>query len=125
MRLKRVGLPAILLIAMLFQVGPAATPGAAQTAADLPNLMRQITELAKGGRFAEATPLARQLVATVERVAGKEHPVTATTQSTLAELLTLQSQLDEAEPILKRVLATREKVLGADHADVAPTLASL
>ena len=101
-----------------------AAPGEAQPA-DLPGLMRRITDLAKAGQFAEATTLARQLVSTAEKLAGKEHPLAATTQSTLAELLVLQGQLDEAEAILKRVLRIREKALGPEHAELAATLASL
>src|SRR5262245_42220770 len=124
MRSKYVCVFVPLLAVLLLHIGLATTPCAAQSG-DLPGLMRRITDLAKAGRFAEATPLARQLVATAEKFAGKEHPVTATTQSTLSDLLILQGQRDEAEPILKRVLATRERALGPDHADVAATLASL
>lgn len=123
MRLKHGGLLARLIIVLLLQVF-VTTPSRAQSA-DLPSLMRQITEHAKAGRFAEATSQARQLVRAAERLAGKEHPLTATALSTLSELLVLQSQLDEAEPILRRVLVIREKSLGPEHADVAGTLANL
>ncbi|MDQ8732184.1 CHAT domain-containing tetratricopeptide repeat protein [Bradyrhizobium sp. LHD-71] len=102
-----------------------ARPGEAQRPADLPGLMQRITDLAKAGQFAEATSLARQLVSSAEKLAGKEHPLAATAQSTLAELLVLQGQLDAAEPVLKRVLRIREKKLGSEHVDVAATLASL
>jgi CHAT domain-containing protein/Tfp pilus assembly protein PilF len=123
MRLKHRSFLAALIIALLFQLCTAA-PGEAQPA-DLPGLMRRITDLAKAGQFAEATTLARQLVTTAEKVAGKEHPLAATTQSTLADLLVLQGRLDEAEAILKRVLRIREKALGPEHAELAATLASL
>ena len=123
MQLKRRSFLAVLMIALLFQLCMA-SPGDAQPA-DLPGLMRRITDLAKAGQFAEATTLARQLVSTAEKLAGKEHPLAATTQSTLAELLVLQGRLDEAEAILKRVLRIREKTLGPEHAELAATLASL
>jgi tetratricopeptide (TPR) repeat protein len=111
-------------IVLLLQVHPATAQGGAQMR-DLPILMRQITDLAKAGRFAEATPLARRLVAEAERVMGKEHPITATALSSLAELHIAQSQIDAAEPLLQRALAVRTKALGPEHVDVAATLASL
>ena len=96
----------------------------AQTA-DLVGLMQRITELSRDGRYADAIPLGRQLVAAAEKMVGKEHPMAAMTLFTLAELHRMQGDLAEAEPMLKRVLAMREKALGPDHADVATTLASL
>ena len=124
MRFKRPTLLASVVIAILFQLGLNTTQVAAQTG--LPDLMQRITELAKAGRFPEATDLTRrQLVPAAEKLAGKNHPITATALSTLGDLLVVQDQLSEAEPILKRVLAIRERALGQEHADIAATLGSL
>ena len=124
MRFKRPTLLVPVVIALLFQVCLNTTQVTAQTG--LPDLMRRITELAKAGRFPEATDLTRrQLVPAAERLAGKTHPITAVALSTLGDLLILQDQLTEAEPILKRVLSIRERAIGREHPDVAATLSSL
>jgi CHAT domain-containing protein/tetratricopeptide (TPR) repeat protein len=88
-------------------------------------LLRRIGELSKAGRYSDAIPLGRQLVAEMERMAGSEHPMAAIALLSLADLHRLQGELDEAEPMLRRALAIREKAFGAEHPDVAQVLASL
>jgi CHAT domain-containing protein len=100
-------------------------PAARAQAADPLQLLRRITELSKAGRYVDAIPLGRQLVAEMERVLGNDHPMAGMALLTLADLLRLQGQLDEAEPMLRRALAIREKAFGAAHPDVAQVLASL
>ncbi|TMJ65163.1 MAG: tetratricopeptide repeat protein, partial [Alphaproteobacteria bacterium] len=92
---------------------------------DLAALMRRITELSRASRYAEAIPHAQRLVAEAEKMAGKDHQLTAMTLFTLADLHRMQGQFHEAEPMLNRVLVIRERTLGASHPDVAATLASL
>src|SRR5215831_6698338 len=102
-----------------------ATPVArAQTAQPL-QLLQQISELSKAGRYADAIPLAQQLLAALENMTGKDHPMAAMGLLTLGDLYRLRGQLDEAEPLLLRALAIHEKVLGTEHRDVAQVLASL
>ena len=87
--------------------------------------MRQITELAKAGHYAEAVPAARQIVKQAEATAGKNHPITALAIATLASVQVTQGELDEAETLLKRVLTLRQKTLSPNHADIAVTLLAL
>jgi hypothetical protein len=91
---------------------------------DLAALMRRITELSRASRYADAIPHARRLVAEAEKMAGKDHQLTAMTLFTLADLHRMQGQFHEAEPMLKRVLVIRERTLGASHPDVAATYGS-
>jgi CHAT domain-containing protein/Tfp pilus assembly protein PilF len=92
---------------------------------DLPSLMQRITEFIREGRYSDAMPHARRLVAEAEKAAGKDHQITAMTLMTLADLHRLQGQFDEAEPVLNRALLIREHVLGTNHPEVATTLLSL
>jgi CHAT domain-containing protein/tetratricopeptide (TPR) repeat protein len=92
---------------------------------DLVALMRHITDLSRAARYAEAIPHAQRLVAEAEKIAGKDHQLTAMTLFTLGDLYRMQGQFREAEPMLNRVLVIRERVLGRDHSEVATALASL
>jgi CHAT domain-containing protein/tetratricopeptide (TPR) repeat protein len=124
MRCSDKGLVVRLVIALVLGGCLAVTPARAQPADPL-QLLQRITELSRAGRYADAIPLGRQLVAETERMAGKDHPLAAMAVLTLADLHRLQGQLDEAEPMLRRALAIREQTLGATHPDVAQVLASL
>jgi CHAT domain-containing protein/tetratricopeptide (TPR) repeat protein len=113
-----------LVIALMLPLYLALPVARAQTADPL-QLLQQIGELSKAGRYADAIPLGRQLLAALENMAGKDHPMAAMGLLSLGDLYRLQGQLDEAEPLLLRALAIREKVLGTEHRDVAEVLASL
>jgi CHAT domain-containing protein len=102
-----------------------AAPVARAQPADPLQLLQQIGELSKAGRYADAIPLGRQLLAALENMAGKDHPMAAMGLLSLGDLYRLQGQLDEAEPLLLRALAIREKAFGTEHRDVAQVLASL
>jgi CHAT domain-containing protein/tetratricopeptide (TPR) repeat protein len=108
-------------VALVGVPGGAQAPGQA-TAQDLVNLMQQMTALTKAGKLPEAAETGRKLVATAERMAGKDNPLTATALFALGQLYQMQGKLDEAEATLKRVLAIREKALGPNHAEVAAAL---
>jgi CHAT domain-containing protein len=90
--------------------------------ADLPRLMQQMTALTKEGKLAEAAEVGRTLAAAAERIAGRDHVLTATTLFALGQVQMLQGKLDEAEATFKRVLVIREKALGGDHAETATAL---
>lgn len=92
---------------------------------ELPVLMRQITELARQGKFTDAIPLAKSMVASAEKHVGRDHQIYATSIATLADLYGLKGNNGKAERLHYRALQLREKVLGPDHADVAASLASL
>ena len=92
---------------------------------ELLTLMRRITALAQEGRYGEAVPLARKLVAEAERTSGRQSSLTATALVVLAQAQQAQSEVAEAERGLKRALAIREKALGSNHPDVAAVLAAL
>jgi CHAT domain-containing protein/Tfp pilus assembly protein PilF len=113
-----------LVMALMLHLYLATPVARAQTAEPL-QLLQQIGELSKAGRYAEAIPLGRQLLSALETMAGKDHPMAAMGLLSLGDLYRLQGQLDEAEPMLLRALAIREKALGLEHPDVAQVLASL
>ncbi|MBO0740978.1 MAG: CHAT domain-containing protein [Hyphomicrobiaceae bacterium] len=115
-----VGLVTVLMLHLYL-----ATPVARAQTADPVQLLQQITELSKAGRYADAIPLGRQLVTTLENMAGKDHPMTAMGLLSLGDLYRLQGQFDEAEPLLLRALSITEKALGTEHRDVTQVLASL
>jgi CHAT domain-containing protein len=92
---------------------------------DLLALMQRITALAKEGRYAEATALARKLESEAEKASGPQSPLTATTLVVLAQTLQTQGQSAEAEKHLRRALAIREKSLTPQHPDVAAVLSTL
>src|SRR5215831_15104439 len=100
------------LVMALVLHGYLASPIARAQTADPLQLLQQIGELSKAGRYADAIPLGRQLVAALENIAGKDHPMAAMGLISLGDLYRLQGELDEAEPLLLRALAIREKALG-------------
>jgi CHAT domain-containing protein/tetratricopeptide (TPR) repeat protein len=112
---------ALVLLVFAFVICPAVR---AETN-ELPALMRQITELARQGKFAEALPLAQQLVATAQKEVGRKHQIYATSLFTLAELHGLQGNTAKAERLHYRALQLREELHGTDHAEVAASLVSL
>jgi tetratricopeptide (TPR) repeat protein len=73
------------------------------------------------GRFAEATPLAAQLVAILERDLGPDSLELASGLNNLAELYSKQQRDRDALPLIARCLAIRSNKLGADHPDVIKT----
>src|SRR5262245_31805072 len=113
-----------LVLALVLHVYLASPVAWAQTVDPL-QLLQQIGELSKAGRYADAIPLGRQLVAALENMAGKDHPMAAMGLLSLGDLYRLQGELEEAEPLLLRALAIRERAYGSEHRDVAQVLASL
>jgi tetratricopeptide (TPR) repeat protein len=72
---------------------------------------------AEAGKYAEAIPLAQQVLAIREKVLGPDHPDVATVLNGFGILYEEAGRFAEAEPLYKRSLAIREKALGPDHPD--------
>jgi CHAT domain-containing protein/tetratricopeptide (TPR) repeat protein len=73
----------------------------------------------KAGRYREATPLARDILAIRRRALGEGHPETATSYTNLAALLEYQGKYAEAEPLYQKALAIRRRVFGEAHPETA------
>jgi len=84
-------------------------------------LNAQVMALYGQGKFAEATPLAAQLVRILERDLGPDSLELASGLNNLAELYVKQQHEREAIPLMARCLAIRSNKLGADHPDVIKT----
>jgi tetratricopeptide (TPR) repeat protein len=100
---------AVAILALLF--GPVSLARAQSSTAD--DLNKRVIELYRAGKFAEAVPLAQQVLAIREKAFGPDHPDVATALNNLAVLYENQGRYADAEPLYKRVLAIREKALGA------------
>lgn len=88
-------------------------------------LYDEIGELAGQGKYAEAIPLAKQLLDTTEQEKGAIHEETAASLNILGGLYSAFGDDEKAEPILKRALETREKLGGAESPDFATSLGLL
>src|SRR6266478_5454428 len=64
---------------------------------------------------AEARHFHERELALCEKVAGPDHPGTATSLNNLGYLLRAEGDLEGARPYYERALAIREKALGPDH----------
>jgi tetratricopeptide (TPR) repeat protein len=67
------------------------------------------------GKYAEAEPLHRKVVAVYEDVLGPKHPDTATEYNNLAIVIGAQGRYREAELLYRKTLAVCEEVLGSKH----------
>jgi tetratricopeptide (TPR) repeat protein len=112
---------AVAILALLF--GLASRARAQSSTAD--DLNKRVIELYRAGKFAEAVPLAQQVLAIREKALGPDHPDVAQSLNNLAELYKTQGRYAEAEPLYKRSLAIWEKALGPNHPDVATALNNL
>jgi CHAT domain-containing protein/tetratricopeptide (TPR) repeat protein len=97
----------------------------AQEPQDISAANKQVEQLYREQKYAEATPIAEQTLAQAERTLGAEHPDTLTSVKNLAELYEDQGRYSEAEPLFKRALEGRERVLGADNADTLVSVNNL
>src|SRR5438552_1919624 len=97
----------------------------AQNTRDPEALDRQVFELHRRGKYAEAIPLAEQSLAIREKALGPDHPNTAASLNNLAGLYQSQGAYRKAEPLYVRALAILEKTLGTDNPDTAASLNNL
>jgi CHAT domain-containing protein/Tfp pilus assembly protein PilF len=84
-----------------------------------------IEALSRAGKYTEAIPLARQLLADMEKAHG---PVDRDVAGALNNLALLYSDVGndaDAEPMNKRAIAIMEKVFGLDSREIAPELNNL
>jgi tetratricopeptide (TPR) repeat protein len=88
-------------------------------------LNQRVIELYRAGKYAEAIPLAQQLLAIREKTLGPNHPDVASALNNLAALYEEQSLYEKAEPLYKQALVIREKTLRPDDPDVAHSLNTL
>ena len=95
-----------------------ASAGRAQSS-KLEQLQQKVMQLNRAGRYAEAVPLAKQVLAIEEQTLGPEHPDVAAALGYLASLYSQQSLNAEAVPLLKRSLAISEKAFGPDDLQAA------
>jgi tetratricopeptide (TPR) repeat protein len=97
----------------------------AQQVDEANELNNRVIELYNAGRYSDAIPILRQLLAIREKALGRDHLDVATLLSDLAGLYSLQARYADAEPLYQRSLAIRETGLGRDHPDVAMSLNNL
>jgi tetratricopeptide (TPR) repeat protein len=77
------------------------------------------------GKYAQAEPLFRKVLAIHEEVLGPKHPDTALSCSNLAANLDAQGKAQEAEPLHRQALAICEEVLGPKHLNTAQSCFNL
>ena len=87
----------VLMVAMLVLAAP--TGAAAQGAADVDALNKQVVQLYGQGKYKEAAAIAEKALALAERVLGHEHPDTLQSVNNLAVLYQAQGRYGEAEPL--------------------------
>ena len=102
-----------------------ASISAAQQEDELNQLNKKVIELYKAKRYAEAFPIAQQVLAMWEKAFGPDHPKVASALSNLAGLYRSQDHYAEAEALYQRALTIEEKASGPDHPDVAFLLKQL
>ncbi len=95
------------------------------TMAKLIELNNKATAFANQGKYAEAKPLAEEVVSLAEKTLGPDNPDTATVLNNLANILQKMEDLQGARPLYERALAIYERALGPDHPNVAESLNGL
>ncbi len=88
-------------------------------------LETRFRQLYAQGKYADAIPIAQQMLALDERRLGKEHPDTLTDVNNLAELYRIQGRYGEAEPLYKRALQAFERLYGKDNPKTLTVLNNL
>jgi CHAT domain-containing protein len=93
--------------------------------AEAKKLHDQVLELYQQGKYNEAIPLAKKVLAICKQVLGDNHPLTAQSLNDLARLYKSQGRYAEAEPLYKQALAICKQQLGDNHPDTATSLNNL
>ncbi|MBE9107890.1 tetratricopeptide repeat protein [Nodosilinea sp. LEGE 07298] len=104
-------------------IGLAQAP--AEPLAEADALNQQIVELYQQGRYAEAIPLAEQVLQLLETALGKTHPAVAASLNNLAFFYKAQGNYSAAAPFYERSLSIFETALGESHPFVADSLNNL
>ncbi|HEY7326073.1 MAG TPA: tetratricopeptide repeat protein [Gemmataceae bacterium] len=82
-------------------------------------MQREADTLVAKGRYREAQPLLKQILAIRRKVLGEEHPDTATSYNNVAYNLQAQGKYQEAEEGYRKALTIYRKLLGEEHPDTA------
>ncbi len=117
------------LLLALPQPASSQNPGEAGTPTpqlqEATRLSKQVEKLRNSGQYAEALPLAQQVLTIRESELGPTHLEVAASVSDVAVLYWRQGKYTEAEPLFRRALTVREKALGPEHPEVAKSLNNL
>ncbi len=117
----------LLLVSIIFFISVLflPLPSASQSNEDVNRLIGQYNQLYREGRYLEALPAAKEILAICERSLGPEHPNTATALNNLAELYRSMGDYAKAVPLHRRAIEIKEKALGPDHPSTAISLNNL
>jgi len=85
-----------------------------QSLEEAARLNKKVGQLYSQGRYQEAIPVARRVLAIVEKTFGPDHPYVAQSLNYLALLYDELGDYAKAEPLYKRSLAISEKTLGPE-----------
>jgi tetratricopeptide (TPR) repeat protein len=78
--------------------------------------LNNLAELYKEeGRYADAEPLYKRVLAISEKALGPDHPDVAQSLNNLADLYHAQGRYADAEPLYKRALASTPEQKGNTH----------
>src|SRR5262245_37747339 len=117
------GLAPVLSAAVLLLATVAGTH--AQSGDDLAALTKQVEDLSKAGKYAEALPLAERAVKLAEEKHGPNDVAVTGPLLKLGATLGRLGRVAEMEAHERRALAIREAVLGPDHPETAKALEAL
>jgi tetratricopeptide (TPR) repeat protein len=95
----------------------------ADDAEELPKLLAEYRAQYKAGRYQQAEPIARQMLAMAEK-SGKPETI-GRHLNIMATVYWAEGRYAEAEPLFKRAIEVRQQALGPEHVDVAMSLAGL
>jgi CHAT domain-containing protein len=110
----------------LFLLGYAATPASAQLSqAEETRLFSQMADAHDAGHFAEALPLAQQVLSSYERRLSPDDPKLAAMLEMVGDLHRMLGRTDDALAIFQRALAIEERAFGPDHLKVGIILSDM
>jgi CHAT domain-containing protein len=105
-------------LGLLF-LGYAAIPASAQLSqAEETQLYSQMAQAHDAGHFAEALPLAQQVLTSYERRLSPDDPKLAAMLEMVGDLHRMLGRTDDALAIFQRALAIEERAFGPDHLNV-------
>jgi tetratricopeptide (TPR) repeat protein len=120
--LLKVGFGAAFAATLLFGNVSRSLPQPTDEAAEL---NKRVIELYNAGRYSDAIAVAQQLLATLEKTLGRDHPDVGMVVANLALMYQSQDRYAEAEALFRQALTIQEKALGSDHPAVATSLNNL
>ncbi|MBP0022607.1 MAG: tetratricopeptide repeat protein [Roseofilum sp. SID2] len=88
-------------------------------------LVQQVVELYRQGKYAEAVPLAEEALKIRQLVLGEQHPNVASSLNDLGLLYLSMGRYEDALPLFQQALQMRQSLLGKQHRQVAISLNNL